>query len=108
MRKEAVFLSLLLLVLANHGGPKHVGYEILPALSQATAPKPTEQGMDADVEERGHSARDAWIERMHKTAPGVDWRAIELANAEREMQRRGGLPHSALTANPWREVGSAN
>jgi photosystem II stability/assembly factor-like uncharacterized protein len=116
MLKRAMLLSLPLFALANHGGANWVGYEILPAVPRSVAPQPTEQGMNEEIEERGHSARDAWIERMHKTAPGQDWRAIELANAEREMQRRNALSRSAqsnagrraLTASPWREVGSAN
>jgi len=67
--------------------------------------------MDEDVEKRGHTERDAWIERMHRTGPGVDWRAIELANAEREMRRRNRMAQDSSLVplgGPWKEVGSAN
>lgn len=69
----------------------------------------TQSGMLAEVEQRADERR-AWIERRHRTAPGVDWRAIELANGEREMARRNALrARGALAATtPWTEVGSKN
>lgn len=111
MRKLLIALSVLLVFLVLRARWAATATEIHATAALAAAPRPTEQGMDPDVEERGHSERDRWIERMHRTAPGVDWRAIELENAEREMERRNRLVQgggAALAASPWREVGSSN
>jgi len=54
--------------------------------------------------------RERFIERLHKAAPGVDWRAIEAENHERERQRRADVVRGgALLAGPtWEEIGSRN
>ena len=72
-------------------------------------PRPTESGMDEEQEREGHAARQRWIEAMHRTAPDVDWRAIERANQERELARRQELAHALLLQpHRWSEVGSRN
>jgi hypothetical protein len=49
---------------------------------------------------------------MHKAPPGVDWRAIERANGERQMARqetpRGRRALAERAPSPWNEVGSSN
>lgn len=84
------------------------------SVAERLAPEParageTEAGLLEEVEERADERR-AWIERRHVTAPGVDWRAIELANGEREMARRNALVKSGAlaTTSLWGEVGSKN
>jgi len=86
-------------------------------------PKPTNtiihQGED---EGDNQTKREAWFERMHRTAPGTNWRAIEREtefqrNDERIRaghfgvnQRSGGLESIAggkLTGT-WKERGSLN
>jgi len=58
--------------------------------------------------------RERYIERLHKTAPGDDWRVIEAENHERERQRRvdlvRGMPGGSafLTGPTWEEIGSRN
>ena len=49
---------------------------------------PTEHWLDADAERRSNLERRAWIEAMHRAAPGTDWRQIESANGEALMARR--------------------
>jgi photosystem II stability/assembly factor-like uncharacterized protein len=72
-------------------------------------PRPTEQGMNEEEELRGHAARERWIEEMHRAPPGLDWRAIERENQERELERRHQLAlQSNLVLQRWTEVGSRN
>ena len=73
-------------------------------------PMPTEPVLDGDALERNAEARKRWIEQMHKTAPDVDWRAIERRNGEAEQLRRAALAAAPqmLTAGSWTEVGSRN
>jgi len=72
-------------------------------------PRPTENLLAEDAEAEQREKRLAWIEEMHRTAPDVDWRAIERANGEREQLRRNRL--AALPDDgpgSWTEVGSQN
>lgn len=66
--------------------------------------------MEEDGEgEEGQAARRAWIESMHRAAPGVDWRAIEAANRRTLTERRNqGMRAPFATAGAWNEVGSRN
>lgn len=74
-------------------------------------PRPGGGAPDGAEEERLSRGRKEWFARMHKAAPGVDWRAIERENGERAMERRRAsfdspLPTKAVSA--WKEVGSSN
>ncbi len=73
------------------------------------AASPEEEGAERNLE------RERWLEEMHRTAPGVDWREIERANQARQLAKRnamraqlalGGGP--AATSHSWEEVGSRN
>jgi photosystem II stability/assembly factor-like uncharacterized protein len=70
-------------------------------------PAPTEHIQDEGAEQRHKRERKRWIEEMHLAPPDVDWRAIERANGQAEMERRGTLA-SALGPSSWSEVGSRN
>ncbi len=79
--------------------------------SSRAMPRPTEHWADEDAEERFHEERRAWIERMHRAEPGVDWREIERENGRREQERRNELGRGqrrTLGAIAWSEVGSSN
>ncbi|MCC6408163.1 MAG: hypothetical protein IT453_13455, partial [Planctomycetes bacterium] len=92
--------------------PKPVAERVSPAPALAED-RETEQGMEEEIEERAGERR-AWIERRHRTAPGVDWREIERRNGEAEMARRNALARSRAPGgsekalSPWTEVGSKN
>ena len=82
------------------------------SLHALTHPLPTEGGMIERVE-RDKQGRLEWIERMHRAADGVDWRAIEAENQRREEQRRVRMAqqqgqHPGITTADWGEVGSRN
>ncbi len=88
-------------------------FESLHAL---THPLPTDGGMIERVE-RDKVGRQEWVERMHRAADGVDWRAIEAENQRREEQRRVRMAlqqaqqraqHPGITTLDWGEVGSRN
>ena len=76
----------------------------------ALRPRPTEHLLESDAESQQHKAdRKAWIEELHRSAPDVDWRAIEQANGEREQERRNRLAALPFDGpGVWSEVGSQN
>ena len=87
------------LVLLGCSGPQP-----LPSLTGAM-PRPAE----SEESEENQEAREEWIEGMHRTAPGVDWRALEDQNQRDAMVRRENtLISGAATAGQWNEVGSRN
>ncbi|MFN9787623.1 MAG: hypothetical protein ACK57N_13720 [Planctomycetia bacterium] len=72
-------------------------------------PRPTEHRLDEGAEREHKASRKRWIESMHKAAEGVDWRAIERQNQEREeARRRAWAQGTALIPSRWSEVGSKN
>jgi photosystem II stability/assembly factor-like uncharacterized protein len=91
-----------------------IGACALPGRDSAEAPRelglpqPTEHLLDDDAEKRHSRLRKQWIEEMHRTGPGVDWRAVERANGLAEQTRRNLLASSPAQAELWGEVGSAN
>jgi len=74
----------------------------------STTPQPTEHWLDEDAERRNKLERKAWIEYLHRTAPDVDWRAIERDNGAAEQTRRNQLGWSGTASDHWTEVGSSN
>ena len=74
---------------------------------------------DAD-EEGNQDLRDAWIESMHKAAPGTDWRAIEYQNSMKRHEQRvlartttssrsaDEIIANGLITGEWKERGSRN
>lgn len=80
-------------------------------LSSQDRPRPIGE-QPGEGEEFGEQRR-AWIERMHRTAPDVDWRQVNRQNALLEMQRRNRLvrgrgPGQEANTPRWNEVGSSN
>ncbi|MBL7009394.1 MAG: hypothetical protein ISR76_10375 [Planctomycetes bacterium] len=74
-------------------------------------PAPTEHLQDQGAEARNKSARQAWIEGMHRAAPGTDWRAVERANGLAAMERKDALAGGRAApprSGSWRELGSRN
>lgn len=78
----------------------------------ATHPQPIGAKAPGHDEDELKEGRARWIERMHRAAPGVDWRAIEHRNHEALTARRNrwnSAPQQFAAASfPWTEVGSSN
>jgi hypothetical protein len=53
------------------------------------------------------SRRSEWLEQIHRSAPGTDWRAIESANRLETMLLRQSAPLAANSA-AWLERGAPN
>ena len=71
-------------------------------------PVPAPVDPSSDEWEKGDGAeRKNWIDAMHGSAPGVDWRAIERARDREERERRA-LAGQLLAPGTWAEVGSRN
>jgi len=82
-----------------------------PAIAGRSLPAPTEHRLGEGTEAENKAARKRWFAELHRAAPDVDWKAIERANGEAEMERRNSLAASGanfLVASPWSEVGSRN
>lgn len=89
------------------------------AASAKLTPEPTDPRGEDDEQEQRHK-REAWLEQMHRSAPDVDWRAIEERNRLAQILRRNnlraaqaqtqGLGQNQLLAasNNWEEIGSRN
>ncbi len=112
MKKLFPLLALLAIpLLLRHRGEREDVLRPRPIPTGSAEPSSGDRGMDESTEERSREERDAWIERMHKAPPDVDWRAIERANGERQMARRKLLAQTSRTnaaVSPWNEVGSSN
>jgi len=106
MRRLALTAALALpLLLPGSRSPDSDAGWSAPARARLLPP-PTEHREDRDAERRHRDERRAWIEEMHRTAPGVDWRAIERRNGLDRMERRQVAGRSG--PSPWSEVGSRN
>lgn len=63
---------------------------------------------DADRERNGVE-RKRWIDELHRAPDGVDWRAVERANADLERERRNRAVAAGLAPRGvWKELGSRN
>jgi hypothetical protein len=84
---------------------------VAPELAGRSLPPPTEHVLEEEAEERNKDARKQWFEQMHRTAPDVDWRAVEKANGVAEMARRAQIAAGGaqfLQTSSWGEIGSRN
>lgn len=106
--RPAMALLGLLLACAGNAEPRRETARCLP-LASVPGPLPTEHVLDPDAERRNAGPRKAWIEAMHRAAPGTDWRALERQNGERRMQERALLRRRKdYSADTWTERGSRN
>ncbi len=71
-------------------------------------PRPTEHWLDEEAEEFQKERRKAWFEERHKAPPEVDWRAVERANGEAQVEKRNRLAQASQVASHWVERGSEN
>ena len=71
-------------------------------------PAPTENWLSERAEEENKQKREAWIESLHRAAPGTDWRAIEEENRAAAFVERQGRIAAGERSVYWTELGSAN
>ncbi len=87
-----------------------------PTISQRPAPSPiagqrpapTEHWLGVDAEGRNKTRRKAFLESIHRSAPGTDWREIERGNGLRQISKRNGMPPPVAGDGSWTERGSEN
>ncbi|MEO1451596.1 MAG: sialidase family protein [Bacteroidota bacterium] len=99
-----------------------IGYFSWPD-GPTTPPSPTEIALSHREDAEFKADRKAWIEQMHRAAPGVDWKARDAATRWRKAQERfdrlnelrgvspDDFPKDIIGGNieaHWREVGSQN
>ncbi|MCA8960019.1 MAG: hypothetical protein KDC38_05880 [Planctomycetes bacterium] len=105
MKRRGIAL-LALFVLISAGGCRSRG------AARFEGPRPTEHALDEDAESRNKAERRAWMEFIHRTAPGVDWREIERAHGLAEQERRNELAlaigPASIGPSSWAEIGSRN
>ncbi|MDZ4756847.1 MAG: T9SS type A sorting domain-containing protein, partial [Bacteroidota bacterium] len=77
-------------------------------------PEPTEFNKGQKEDEELHNGREAYINHIHRTAAGVDWRTVNRSNSEAQyfdmMNLRGGVDSffNGKLKGHWHEKGSAN
>lgn len=101
-RKALAGLSILLLASCSGSTPQHADRRV---------PAPTELAAPAEGETGVRRAREIWEERLHRTPPGVSWRAIEIENRRRNLMARNTLLQTRAAVDlpgTWRERGSFN
>jgi hypothetical protein len=90
--------ALMLLVLCT--GPR-------VAWTQTAEPQPAIPNfLSPDAEERNRELRERWLESLHRTGPGFDWRLLERANQQQNFLTRQAM--SASSSTSWSEVGASN
>ena len=107
---------MIIMVFACPGIPKNNSYNVGRGLKQIfSAPKEDDDGEDNDLK------RKLYFENMHRAAPDVNWRSVEIQNkidAERELRQiKSGLDYTTQVAETfangnitgeWSERGSNN
>jgi len=93
-------------------GVAHVDY------FEVNIPRPTVILPSMDEDEDFHKEKEFWIESMHKTAPGVDWRAIDEETRQskrilRNTRSKSTTPEieeivPGILSGKWTEKGSNN
>lgn len=125
-------LGLLLLPACNQAsvergaGPAEAQVQASPTDPRLLGERPGEEGESEEGESRRQVEREAWLEEMHRTADGVNWREVERVNQNRERLRRnaaasgsgfGGSGSSRSGSGAarqsglpwfWEEIGSRN
>jgi photosystem II stability/assembly factor-like uncharacterized protein len=101
-----IFLATLLLL---SGAACVVPRPRLATHPQPPAPPPQPQDGESDRDRQ----RQAWIESMHRAAPGVDWRKVERANRELSLARRAeiagpGAANAPATGLVWLQRGNTS
>lgn len=71
-------------------------------------PAPTEVVMAKEKRKEMRRERTAYVESLHRAAPGTDWRAIEAANLAEARLLRNELLATGRGTDAWEELGSAN
>lgn len=100
--------ALLLSCLAIGGHPPVPARPTSPAPLRAPllgpAPARPAESFESEGLEREHRVR--WFESRHRTAPGVDWRAIEARNLQANLALAKARPRGPRLV--WRERGPFN
>ena len=74
-----------------------------------SGPRPAADLLGDTDRERNGLERKRWIEELHRSPEGVNWRTLERRNAEQERIRRNRAVELGLEpSGAWTEVGSRN
>ncbi len=118
MKNLILLISGLIMLSASFLTYSSFNHSIFKTSVNSKFPQPTETPNYVHEEGDKEKKREAWIEAMHRTAPGVDWRKIEEYNRGVKLkekallygkiQTRGGIEYfgdSALVGH-WYERGA--
>lgn len=81
---------------------------LLAASAPPTVVRPSQEAEGTSDEASLNARRTEWMERIHRAAPGTDWRAIEQANRMESILRRENSPQAHLGLGQWTERGALN
>ena len=118
MQKKIAFAIVLVTLALTLAVMVYFMYFVHP---QPDMPAPTDRPLKQEEGAEHNDAREAWIEQMHRTAPGANWRQmdrelrLQLAASRSEQYALGGTRAdvwdtlaAGYAVGKWNEVGSFN
>ena len=71
-------------------------------------PPPTERVENQKEGEEKESEREAFFEKMHKAAPGTNWRKMDADLRYQKMEARKGLFNAKIQDTDWDTLANGN
>ncbi|MFQ6609157.1 MAG: hypothetical protein ACE5D7_00005, partial [Fidelibacterota bacterium] len=94
MKKLSIIISIFVFV--------YLGNLIIHSMNNSgrDIPAPTQFQLHKEKRKEFKKKRQQWMEQMHRTAPDVDWRKIDMETRRQKHQTNTRLRQQYFSANP--------